>query len=99
MLASRARGGHAGAAMELNDRDRAVLDFERGAWGISGPKEAAIRRDLGLSSTRYYQMLNRLIDSRAAYDYDPLLVRRLRRRREQRRRRRILGREVDPRRR
>jgi hypothetical protein len=85
--------------MELTERDREVLDFERGAWQIAGPKESAIRQVLGISPTRYYQTLSRLIDRPGAYAYDPLLVRRLRQRRELRLRRKFLGREVDPRRR
>lgn len=99
MLASRSGRGHACIPMGLTDRDRAVLDFERSSFLISGPKEAAIRERLRLSSTRYYQLLNQLIDRREAYEYDPLLVRRLRIRREERRRRKFVGREVDPRRR
>lgn len=85
--------------MALSDRDRAVLDFERSSWQRSGPKETLIRGELGLSSTRYYQVLSRLLDDRDAYEYDPLLIRRLRQRREDRRRRKIVGREVGPRRR
>lgn len=85
--------------MALSDRDRAILDFERSSWQRPGPKETAIRAELGVSGTRYYQMLNDLIDDRDAYEYDPLLVRRLRQRREARRRRKIVGREAGPRRR
>lgn len=80
----------------LSERDQAILDFEREAWKRFGPKESAIRAELGLSSTRYYQLLGQLVDSQAAYAYDPLLVKRLRQRRDERRRRRIVGREVDP---
>jgi len=76
-----------------------ILDFERMSWQLSGPKEAAIRERLGLSTTRYYRLVNELIDRPEAYEYDPLLVRRLRTRRDERRRRKFLGREVDPRRR
>jgi len=85
--------------MALSDRDRAVLDFERSSWQRSGPKETFIRGELGMSSTRYYQVLNRLLDDRDAYAYDPLLIRRLRQRREDRRRRKIVGSEAGPRRR
>lgn len=88
-----------GRGRRLSERARTVLDFERQAWKRSGPKEAAIRADLGLSSTRYYQLLGELIDTPDAYEYDPLLVLRLRQRRDERRRRKIVGREVDPRRR
>lgn len=85
--------------MELSERDRKILDFERSAFTRAGPKHRAIRDELGLSSTRYYQLLSQIIDTPEAHDYDPLLVRRLRRKRHKRRRRRFVGREVDPRRR
>jgi hypothetical protein len=77
--------------MELTDRDRAILDFERSWWSESGPKEAHIRDKFELSATRYYQILNELLESDAAYGYDPLVVRRLRRLRDRRRRARHEG--------
>lgn len=49
-----------------------------------GPKDRAIREYLGMSATRYYQRLRRLIDEDDALAYDPLTVRRLRRMRRQR---------------
>jgi len=76
----------------LSDRDRAILDFERGCWRLPSPKGAAIRAHLDLSPTRYYQLLGALLDDPAALAYDPLVVRRLRRARAQRRRARIEGR-------
>lgn len=76
----------------LTDRDRAILDFERGCWQLSSPKGEAIRAQLDLSPTRYYQLLNLLLDDPAAAAYDPLVVRRLRRARLHRRRARIEGR-------
>lgn len=76
----------------LTDRDRAILDFERGCWQLSSAKGEAIRAHLDLSPTRYYQLLNLLIDDPAAAAYDPLVVRRLRRARLHRRRARIEGR-------
>jgi len=72
--------------MELTDRDRAILDFERSWWSESGPKEAHIRERFELSATRYYQILNELLESPEANEYDPLVVRRLRRMRGRRRR-------------
>ncbi|MGC5410720.1 DUF3263 domain-containing protein, partial [Streptomyces sp. DT225] len=42
----------------LSDRDRAVLAVERQSWAGAGAKERAIRERLGLSPTRYYQLLN-----------------------------------------
>jgi hypothetical protein len=80
--------------MALSDRDRAILDFERSWWTQPGTKDAAIRASFELSPTRYYQVLNELLDTPDAYDYDPLVVRRLRRHRDRRRRARYEGRSA-----
>ncbi|KAA0235226.1 MAG: hypothetical protein JJLCMIEE_01552 [Acidimicrobiales bacterium] len=74
--------------MELTQRDKAILDFERGWWTQPGPKAAKILELFELSSQRYYQILGELVGSQAALEYDPLLVRRLRRLRDRRRRER-----------
>ncbi len=71
--------------MDLTDRDREILDFERQRWKYAGVKEQVIRDTFDLSSTRYYQVLNQLIDTPEALAYDPTLVKRLRRIRDQRR--------------
>ncbi|MFP5325986.1 MAG: DUF3263 domain-containing protein [Acidimicrobiia bacterium] len=80
--------------MALSDRDRAILDFERSWWTQPGTKDAAIRARFELSPTRYYQVLNELLDSADALAYDPLVVRRLRRHRDRRRRARYEGRSA-----
>ena len=80
------------APVALTDRDRAVLDFERGWWLLPSSKAAAIRARFDLSPTRYYQLLSTLLDDPAAAAYDPLVVRRLRRARVRRRRARAEGR-------
>ena len=77
--------------MQLTERDRAILDFERSWWNESGPKEALIRERFELSATRYYQILNELLETQEAYEYSPLVVRRLRRLRDRRRRARHEG--------
>jgi hypothetical protein len=82
--------------MGLSDRDRAILDFERGWWTRPGPKEAAIRAELGFSSTRYYEILRTLVDRPEAFAYDPLTVSRVRREQKRRRRERLEGRRADP---
>jgi hypothetical protein len=85
-------------AMVLTDRDRAILDFERSWWSEPGRKELAIRERFDLSTTRYYEILNELLDAPQALEYDPLVVRRLRRVRDRRRRARFEGRSmVEPR--
>ena len=68
----------------LSARERAVLDFERKRWKHAGAKEEAIRSELGLSPTNYFQILNALLDDPAALAYNPTLVGALRRRREAR---------------
>jgi len=81
--------------MALSDRERAIIDFERSWWAEPGPKELAIRERFKLSATRYYQVLNALLESPDAIEYDPLVVRRLRRLRDRRRRARFEGRSAD----
>ena len=73
-------------ATGLSDRDRRVLEFERQWWKYAGAKEQAIRDLFDMSSTRYYQVLNGLIDDPAALAFDPMLVKRLRRMRAARQR-------------
>jgi hypothetical protein len=80
-----------GTPSELDDRSRAILDFEREGWKLTIAKERAIRERFGFSAARYHQLLNRIVDTPAALAYDPMLVRRLRRVREERRRRRVAG--------
>jgi hypothetical protein len=75
--------------MELTERERAILELERSWWTESGPKEVAIADRLELSTTRYYELLNELIDRPEAEAYDPLVVRRIRRMRDRRRRSRL----------
>jgi hypothetical protein len=63
----------------LADREREILAFESRWWKHAGAKEQAIRDTFALSSTRYYQLLNGLLDNPAALEHDPVLVGRLRR--------------------
>lgn len=72
----------------LSDRDRAVLGVERQGWPGPGAKERAIRERLGMSPTRYYQLLGALLDDPRAAEYDPVTLNRLRRVRDARRDRR-----------
>ena len=65
-----------------------MLTFERQWWRRAGAKETAIRDQFGVSPTRYYQVLNALVDRSEALAADPLLVRRLRRLRTARQRQR-----------
>ena len=82
----------------LTRREHEMLAFERQWWRRPGAKEAAIRDLFGVSPTRYYQVLNSLVDRPDALASDPVLVRRLRRVRAGRHRGRlpeVLGRGAD----
>lgn len=70
----------------LSERDGEILAFERHWWRYAGAKEQAVRDQFGMSATRYYQVLNALIDRPEALAHDPLLVKRLRRLRAARQR-------------
>jgi len=86
MDAARAHLGHEDASATLSDRDRRILEFERQWWKYAGAKEQAIRDLFDMSGTRYYQILNGLIDTPEALEADPMLVKRLRRMRAARQR-------------
>jgi hypothetical protein len=73
----------------LSPREREILAFERQWWRYAGAKEQAIRERFGLSATRYYQLLNHLLEKPAALRADPMLVKRLRKTRSTRSRRRV----------
>lgn len=73
----------------LSDSDRSILEFEGSWWLYPGPKDRAIREYLGISATRYYQVLRRLLDDPRAERHAPMTVRRLRRVRDEARRRSV----------
>jgi len=89
--------GHPGqpGASGLSDRDEQVLAFERQWWKYAGAKEQAIRELFDMTATRYYQVLNALIDDPAALAHDPMLIKRLRRMRSSRQRARTARRLGD----
>jgi len=62
----------------LTGQQRAILDLEARWFATTGGKEQAIQQ-IGLTPVRYYQLLNRLIDSEAALLYNATVVNRLRR--------------------
>ena len=71
---------------DLSDRDREIIAFERQWWKYAGAKEQAIRELFDMNATRYYQVLNALIDNPAALEADPMLIKRLHRLRATRQR-------------
>ena len=85
--------------MELSQRDIDVLDFERSWWKHAGAKDRAIKERFDMSATRYYQLLNELLENPAAMAHDPILVKRLKRLRLYRQRQRVarlLGAQYSP---
>ena len=88
VAASSPQHGTASTTGELSERDAEILAFERQWWKFAGAKEQAIRDQFQMSATRYYQVLNALIDKPEALVQDPLLVKRLRRLRSTRQRNR-----------
>jgi hypothetical protein len=85
--------------MGLSQRDVEMLDFERSWWKHAGVKEQAIKDRFDMSATRYYQLLNDLLEQPEAMEYDPILVKRLKRLRVYRQRQRVarlLGAEYQP---
>ncbi|PZS39133.1 MAG: DUF3263 domain-containing protein [Pseudonocardiales bacterium] len=70
----------------LSAQECEMLAFERQWWKYAGAKEQAIRELFDISATRYYQILNSMIDRPAALAVDPMLVKRLRRLRSGRQR-------------
>ena len=69
----------AGGAGELSRLELEILAFERQWWKYAGAKEQAVRELFDLSATRYYQILNAILEKPDAMAADPLLVKRLRR--------------------
>ena len=85
---------------ELDQKEKDILDFERSWWKHAGVKEQAIKERFDMSATRYYQLLNELIERPEAMEYDAILVKRLKRLRLYRQRQRVarlLGAEYSPR--
>ena len=70
----------------LSERDMHILAFERSWWRFAGTKERDILEVFGVPVTRYYQLLNEIIDRPEAAEFDPVLVTRLRRQRSRRQR-------------
>lgn len=68
----------------LSELERAILRCEAQWWARAADKEDAIRGELKLSPTQYYQVVGRLLDRPEAMEFDPMLITRLRRMRDER---------------
>jgi len=72
--------------MVLTQREFRILELERTWWMSDATKAEQVAETLDVSTTRYHELLDQLIDIPAALKHDPLLVLRLRRMRDGRRR-------------
>lgn len=75
----------------LDDVELEVLEFEKLTWRYVGAKESEIRERWSWSLTRYYQVLNALIDRPEAEAHAPQLIHQLQRLRAARRAQRTVG--------
>lgn len=73
----------------INERQQAMLEFERTFWTFDEPKETLVRARFQCSADEYYAELNELLEKPEALEHDPLVVRRLQRQRVRRRRERL----------
>lgn len=65
-----------------SSREWSILAFERQWWKRSGAKERVIRELFDMSVSRYYEVLDALVDKPEARRADPMLIKRLRRARD-----------------
>ena len=77
MDSAMARANRSGDDSEVADgltrREHDILAFERQWWKFAGVKEDAIKELFSMSATRYYQVLNALVDRPEALAADPML--------------------------
>ena len=66
----------------MTDEELRMLAFEKQWFRYGGSKDTAIHAQFAYTPTRYYQLLNRLLDREDALLADPITVRRLRRQRD-----------------
>lgn len=77
------------AVSVIDERQQAMLEFERTFWTFDEPKETLVRARFQCSADEYYAELNELLELPEALEHDPLVVRRLQRQRLRRRRERL----------
>ncbi len=68
----------------LTDTEAAMLDLERSWFKHAGAKDEAVLARFGMTPTRYFAVLNVLLDRPEAMAHDAMTVRRLVRLREAR---------------
>jgi len=80
----------------LDELTLRVLEFERSDGRRRRTKDRTIRERLGITPTRYHQLLLAALERPEALSFDPMLVSRLRRLRDARRRTRFARRLGHP---
>lgn len=70
--------GHSPNTADLSTLESAILEMESRRFKYQGAKERAIRSEIQIPVTTYYQHLNVLIDNPVAWAVEPALMRRLR---------------------
>ena len=63
----------------MTDVEMRMLELAGARWRYAGSLEQRVRDELGISLTRFWQLVNRLIDREDALAHDPVTVNRLRR--------------------
>jgi hypothetical protein len=66
----------------LSEGDRAILAFEEANWVHTGRKQNDIRKQFGISTPRYYQLLGELVQKPDAVKAFPQVTKRMLERRE-----------------
>lgn len=64
---------------ELIGDEQRMLDFCKLTWHYRGQQDEAIRRQFGISPTKFWQQVRAFIARPAALAYDPVTVHRLER--------------------
>lgn len=81
-MAVTAHCASAGKDAGLNSLEKTILEMESRRFKYQGAKERAIRGEIQIPVTTYYQHLNVLIDNPVAWAAQPALMRRLREHRD-----------------
>lgn len=76
------QGAQNSGASTLSEVELKILEFEQKWWKYAGAKESSIRELFDMTPSRYYEVLNSLIDRDDALAACPMLIKRLRRMRE-----------------
>ena len=67
------------SAWPMTDEEKRMLELAGARWRYAGSLEQSVRDELGVSLTRFWQLVGRLIDREDVLAHDPVTVNRLRR--------------------